>query len=328
MNLSRSMIKGVLVAGCVALAMSSVPAYAGSGTPDGSAVVVRVGLTEKNIGPEGLSSPTASPGPGNGVSPAPQPTGSPLPSPSPSPSASTSNAGGIWERVPNGATAPGTEAPAAATAAQAPEQAAMATPTPSAVPTPPAPVGIGEVAPALQISNLSLKPLIAQALAPAMAASLTITDRAREQILNSHPNRALHLLNDALSIDPSNSYAYLYLGRAWLEEKNYAQALTFFKRAESGFASNPGWLGETLAFEGLTYEESGQNAQAEQAYAQALQASPGNLMARVGYTRLGIYSNAAAGALSPAAVASEAVPPPVEAPAPPPPPSKPPGPAN
>lgn len=327
MNLPRSSIAGVLMAGCVAL-LTSVPAHAGSGVQDGSRMIVPVGLIEKNIGPEGLPSPTASPGPGNGVSPAQQPSRSPSPSPSPSPSASTSNAGGIWERVPNGATAPATEAPAAATTAQAPGQAAMATPTPSAVPTPPAPLGIGAVTPTLQISNLSLRPLVEQALAPAMAASLTITDRAREQILNSHPDRALHLLNDALSIDPSNAYAYLYLGRAWLEKKNYPQALTFFKRAEAGFASDPQWLGETLAFEGLTYEESGQNAQAEQAYAQALQASPGNLMARVGYTRLGIFSNAAAGALSPATVDSEAVPPPIEAPAPPPPSSKPPEPAN
>ncbi len=325
MNLPRSTIAGVLMAGCFAL-FTSVPAHAGSGIQDGSRVIVPVGLIEKNIGPEGLPSPTASPSPGAATSAATQPVGSP--SPSPSPDASTSNAGGIWERVPNGATAPGTEAPAAATTAQAPEQAAMATPTSSAVPPPPAPLGIGAVTPTLQISNLSLKPLVEQALTPAMAASLTITDHAREQILNNHPDRALHLLNDALSIDPSNAYAYLYLGRAWLEKKNYPQALTFFKRAEVVFASDPHWLGETLAFEGLSYEEWGQNAQAEQAYAQALQASPGNLMARVGYTRLGIFSNAAAGALSPATVDSEVAPPPVEAPAPPPPSSKAPEPAN
>ena len=55
----------------------------------------------------------------------------------------------------------------------------------------------------------------------------------------------------AISIDPSNSYAYFYLGRAYIASKNYGQALTFFKRAEIGIAANSHWLGETLAFEGV-----------------------------------------------------------------------------
>ena len=85
----------------------------------------------------------------------------------------------------------------------------------------------------------------------------------------------------------SNPYAYFYLGRAYLGKKNYDQAITFLNRAETRLGANPQWLGETLAFEGLVNEQSGQTAPAIACYQKALVAVPGNLMARVGLTRLG-----------------------------------------
>ena len=57
-------------------------------------------------------------------------------------------------------------------------------------------------------------------------------------------------------------------------------------RAQTHFGANPQWLGETLAFEGLTNEQSGQTSTAIAYYQKALVAVPGNLMARVGLTRL------------------------------------------
>jgi tetratricopeptide (TPR) repeat protein len=62
--------------------------------------------------------------------------------------------------------------------------------------------------------------------------------------------------------------------------------MTFFKRAEIGFASRPDWLAETLSREGACYEEAGQLSDAAKAYSQALSAAPNNVMARVGYGRV------------------------------------------
>jgi tetratricopeptide (TPR) repeat protein len=182
---------------------------------------------------------------------------------------------------------------------------------------------IGSFAPTPQISDSSLDPLINAAPTPARAASLRITERQRLELEKGHVNDAVRELEHAVSIDPSNSYAYFYLGRAYIARKGYAQALTFFKRAEIGLASNSAWLGEIYAFEGLSLEESGKSAEAEAAYQKALAATPGNLTARVGATRLSAYAPAAAAPGAPVAdvvqpAPAEDEPPPAPDEAPPP----------
>lgn len=158
--------------------------------------------------------------------------------------------------------------------------------SPRAQPTEvPAAIDLAATPPAQQVSDQSLTALINQA-SPARAASLRIVEQAREQVLARRADGAIRLLSRAVSIDPTNPYAYFYLGRAYFAKTNYAQALTFFQRAELGFGSDPAWLGETLGFEGATYELLGRPPDAESAYKHALEASPGNLMARAGYTRL------------------------------------------
>jgi tetratricopeptide (TPR) repeat protein len=187
---------------------------------------------------------------------------------------------------------------------------------------PPA-MDIGSLTPTPQVSDSSLEPLINTAPTPARAASLRITEKQRVELERGHIDDAVRELEHAVSIDPSNSYAYFYLGRAYIARKGYPQALTFFKRAEIGLASNSAWLGEIYAFEGLSLEESGKSAEAAAAYQKALAATPGNLTARVGATRLAAFAPApAAGppvadAAQPAPAAVEVPPPPDEAPPPP-----------
>jgi tetratricopeptide (TPR) repeat protein len=203
---------------------------------------------------------------------------------------------GDWVPVPESGSTP--VAPAAESAPPepgAPEGSASPAdtnlaqePTPIATPTDVAPLEVGWIAPQAQISDSSLDHLI-QSLSgtdPALAASLRVTDQARDEILKGRPDDALETLTRAISIDASNPYAYFYLGRAYLGKKNYQQALTFFTRAETQFGANAQWRGETLAFEGLVNEQSDQTAPAIACYQRALVAVPGNLMARVGLTRL------------------------------------------
>ncbi|MGH7923879.1 MAG: tetratricopeptide repeat protein [Candidatus Binatus sp.] len=236
-----------------------------------------------------------------------------------------------WERVPaGGATPAGNTMPVSN---PMPPPAAQAPPVNPAEVAPA--IDVGSIATTPQVSDSSLAPLIDTAPTPARAASLRITEQQRVELERGHTDDAIRELAHAISIDPSNSYAYFYLGRAYVARRDYAQALTFFKRAEIGLASNSAWLAETYAFEGVSLEQEGRSAEAAAAYQKALAMSPGNLTARVGVTRLSAFMPAAASVPAPAGDLDQPAPTepeipsaPDEGPAPPPPASAPPPPAN
>ncbi len=227
-----------------------------------------------------------------------------------SPADDTNSDSEKWESVPPGQTPPAQrEEPAANAPAVAP--AAASTPAEIA----PA-IDAGSIATTPQISDSSLASLIASAPTPARATSLRITEQQRVELDRGHTDDAIRELAHAISIDPSNSYAYFYLGRAYIARKDYGQAETFFKRAEIGVASNSAWLGETYAFEGVCLEQAGKSADAAAAYQKALAANPGNLTARVGVTRLSAFMPASTSAPAPAAGSDETAPAEPDAPAP------------
>jgi len=239
--------------------------------------------------------------------------------------------------TPTPTPAPGSNTPTTPTVTPSPAPTTSEVfPEPTALPTSAEqlpPLEPGSVALSLRISDSSLQGLIDKEQNPARAASMRIAEQARTELLGGHPDVASRDLDGAVSIDPSDPYAYFYLGRASIAKENYAQAMTFLKRAEIGFGSrNPLWLSETLGFEALTYEESGHDAAAAAAYQQALQVNPGNLMARVGYTRLAPSlappeGAPAAGADAPAP-AGQPIPAPPPSSPPPPPPNSPPPPSD
>ena len=169
-------------------------------------------------------------------------------------------------------------------------------------------IDVGSIATTPEISDSSLAPLIASAPTPARAASLRITEQQRLELEQGHTDDAIRELAHAISIDPSNSYAYFYLGRAYIARRDYVQAQTFFKRAEIGVASNSAWLGETYAFEGVCLEQAGKSADAVAEYQKALAASPGNLTARVGVTRLSAFMPASASVAAPAVESDQTAP--------------------
>jgi Flp pilus assembly protein TadD len=293
----------------VFLSMLPIPAIASQRQPT---LVAR--LEEESIPAQDLAAPSPAAAPSTGAAP--------------SPGAGTNPDSGEWIAAPAGE--PTT----------AESQAPIANPSPAAQPPAAAPtdiapaIDVGSIATTPQISDSSLAPLIDAAPTPARAASLRITEQQRVELEQGHTDDAIRELAHAISIDPSNSYAYFYLGRAYVTRKDYAQAQTFFKRAEIGLASDSAWLGEIYAFEGLSLEESGKSAEAAAAYQKALAAAPGNLTARVGVTRLSGSVPADANPApapdldQPAPAEPPAAPPPEEAPAAPPPPASPPAPAD
>ena len=330
-----------------AILLSMLPLSAVSADELGRQPVVIAEMQEESIPAQDLtpaSPAAAAPSPAAGASPA--ALSSPAAEQNPD-SDSDDTEPEDWQRV-----TPGKSPPAAQTEPAQKEQPAAdenAPDTDEAAPNPapneqPAAAASQDIAPALdagaiattpQVSDESLTPLIDSAPTPARAASLRITEQQRVELDQGHIDDAIRELAHAISIDPSNSYAYFYLGKAYVARKDYGQAETFFKRAEIGLAANSAWLGEAYAFDGLALEQDNKSADAAAAYQKALAASPGNLTARVGITRVGAFLPASANAPAsaapdldqPAPAEPDPATAPDEGPAPPPP-AAPPPPTN
>lgn len=255
-------------------------------------------LSEENLPAMSMPTPTPTGTPGaagaTGPSGAVATPGAATPSATPTPE---SNGSEDWTRLPSAASAasPAPGAPAAsATSAINGRLGAAASPEASPSEVPP-PYYAGSMQPAAPVSDQPLTPLINATAKdqPALSASLHFVEQARKKLEASRADEAIRLLGKAISIDSGDPYAYFYLGRAYMMKNDYAQALAFFGRSEVGLRADPQWLGAAKSFEGACLEQQGKFPQALQAYEDALQAAPNNLMARVGYGRL---SSAAADA--------------------------------
>jgi hypothetical protein len=280
------------------------------------------------------AAPTSTPGAAAAEQPAVRNGGQPS-----SAGASNEDQGG-WARVPgagesaNGAipagAGPASGPPAAASEAgtaepaQAPAPGAPVAgePAPQASPSEaPPPYDVGSIQPTAPVSDQPLSPLIDSTKdQPALNASLRFVEQGRQAIGASRLDDAIRDLGRAVSIDPTDPYAYFYLGRAYMIKKDYGQALAFFGRSEVGLRTTPAWLGEAKGFEGACLEEQGKFPAAAAAYKQALDIDPGNIMARAGYGRMNENQSAAdAAAAAPPSTDSAALPAPGVNMAPPPP---------
>jgi tetratricopeptide repeat protein len=177
---------------------------------------------------------------------------------------------------------------------------------------PPPALDLGTMQGSPDLAAASLNDEIKKADTPARAAALRVTEQARTELQAGKTDDAIRDLGRAVSIDPGNPFEYLYLGRAYIARRNYAQALIFLRRAEIGFATRPDWLGATVGFEGACYEELGRNPEAALAYQRALGTAPSNLTARVGYSRLASYLPSPPAPVEAAAPPSRDAPPPPE----------------
>ncbi|MGH8014157.1 MAG: tetratricopeptide repeat protein [Candidatus Binataceae bacterium] len=262
-------------------------------------------LSEQNLPPE-AGMPTGAPSPGAATSAVPGAQNPPIWTQSTGPNDEGSG-------TSNGESAP--LSPAAQPTNG--ESSSETQSTPGANPPPALDASTVDLGP--QLADQSLQPEIDAAGTPARAASLRLTEDARQRLHANQADDALRTLARAVSIDPANPYEYFFLGRAWMAKQNYEQALTFFKRAELGFSNMPEWLGETISDEGTCYEELDRDDDAFDAYRRALTAAPNNLKARIGLSRLGGTMTAETSlAQPPPATAGVAYGPGVDAAAPPP----------
>src|SRR5208282_2223517 len=101
-----------------------------------------------------------------------------------------------------------------------------AEPAPAATPTDaPPPYDVGSIQPTKPVSDQPLTALIASTKnQPALNASLRFAEEGRKSLESSKPDDAIRKLGQAISIDPTDPYAYFYLGRAYMMKKDDQQA--------------------------------------------------------------------------------------------------------
>lgn len=312
---------------------------AGSIAADG---IVLGRLIEEDLPPAQMPSVTPEATPSN--APAPQTQGSALPASTTESATPSPGSAQAASPIPPAPSATPTQAAVGAPAAPSAPVTPAVVPSPGAVatagagPAPPVPGGATGALPASPgipvepsvAGDPPLAPLIAVAEPGALQTSLELTARARQALEDRAVGQAIRTLGSALSVDPTDAYAYFYLGRAYLQKQNYAQALVFLRRAEQGLRSRLNWYVLVKVLEGVCYEFSlkEDTTRAIRAYQEVLSAAPDNAAARAGLDRLtGAPPSAApaqrgflsAAPREPAAAGPPAAPAPGAAPAEPPP---------
>jgi tetratricopeptide (TPR) repeat protein len=77
---------------------------------------------------------------------------------------------------------------------------------------------------------------------PRAAASLQLTDQGRRLIEDRQPDKAIRLLEQAVSLNPTNGQNYYYLSEAWLMKGAAAQAKEFNQLAEIHLKEDSEWM--------------------------------------------------------------------------------------
>ena len=76
---------------------------------------------------------------------------------------------------------------------------------------------------------------------PRAQASLKLTDQGRRLIEAGKSDNAIQVLEQAISLNPSNGQNYYYLSEAWLTKGFAAEARPFNRLAESHLAGDKKW---------------------------------------------------------------------------------------
>ena len=122
-------------------------------------------------------------------------------------------------------------------------------------------------------------------------ASFQLTDQGQGYLDNGRLNEAVSLFEKAISLHPSNPYAYYYLAKARYTRNEYPKTLPLLAKSELYLQGDPDWLSWVYALRGKTYEALSRYAEARGEYKQALSRNPFNPEALEGMDRLQHSSN-------------------------------------
>ena len=77
---------------------------------------------------------------------------------------------------------------------------------------------------------------------PRTVASLQLTEQGRRLLLDRQPDKAIRVLEQAVSLNPLNGRNYYYLSEAWLVKGDTHQAKEFNQLAEIHLKDNSEWI--------------------------------------------------------------------------------------
>ena len=77
---------------------------------------------------------------------------------------------------------------------------------------------------------------------PRVVAALQLTDEGRRLLEDRKPDKAIRVLEQAVSLNSSNGQNYYYLSEAWLMKGSVAQAKEFNQLAEIHLKEDSAWM--------------------------------------------------------------------------------------
>ena len=77
---------------------------------------------------------------------------------------------------------------------------------------------------------------------PRVVAALQLTGQGRRLLEDRQPDKAIRVLEQAVSLNSTNGQAYYYLSEAWLMKGSAAQAKEFNHLAEIHLKENSEWM--------------------------------------------------------------------------------------
>ena len=77
---------------------------------------------------------------------------------------------------------------------------------------------------------------------PRVVASLQLTDQGRRLLEEREPDKAIRVLEQAVSLHPTNGQNYYYLSEAWLMKGSASQAREFNHLAEIHLKEDNAWM--------------------------------------------------------------------------------------
>ena len=77
---------------------------------------------------------------------------------------------------------------------------------------------------------------------PRAVAALQLTDQGRRLLEDRKPDKAIRVLEQAVSLNAANGQAYYYLSEAWLMKGSTAQAKEFNHLAEIHLKEDSAWM--------------------------------------------------------------------------------------
>ena len=77
---------------------------------------------------------------------------------------------------------------------------------------------------------------------PRLVASLQLTDQGRRLLEDGKPDKAIRVLEQAISLYPNNGQNYYYLAEAWLKKGVASEAKKFNQLAEMHLKDDTEWM--------------------------------------------------------------------------------------